>query len=49
MCSLKTMDKVGETATLEEVTTEGKKCKAMLFLLQADESRYGKLLNSTVV
>ena len=37
------MDKVGETATLEEVTTEEEKSKAMLFLLRVYESRYGKL------
>ena len=43
MCSLKTMAKEGEKATPKEVTTKEEKFKAMLFLLRADESRYGQL------
>ena len=34
------MDKIEETATPEEVTTEEEKFKAVLFLLREDESRY---------
>ena len=37
------MYKVGETDTTEEVMTQEYKFKAMLFFLQADESRYGQL------
>ena len=37
------MDKVGETDTPEEVTTEEEKSKAVLFFLRADESSHGKL------
>ena len=43
LCSVKTMDKVGETATSEEVTTVEEKFKAVLHLLLADEYIYGKL------
>ena len=43
MCSLKTMDRVRETVTPEEVTTEEEKFKAVLFLLWEDESNYVKL------
>ena len=43
ICCLKTMDKVGETATTEEVTKKYQTLDAMLFLLNADESIYGKL------
>ena len=41
--SLKNMDKVGDKATPEEVKTEEEKFKSILFLLRADESRYGQL------
>ena len=43
LCSLKNMDKVGETYTPEEVKTEEEQFKAMLFFLRAYEHRYGKL------
>ena len=43
LCSLKTMYKVGKTATLEEVKIKEENFKVMLFLLQSDESIYGKL------
>ena len=38
------MYKVGETYTPQKVTIEEGKIKARLFLIQADESIYGKLL-----
>ena len=37
------MYKSEATATTEEVTINQRNFKAMLFLLQSDESRYGKL------
>ena len=43
MCSFETMDKVVDTDTPEEVTTEEENFKAILFLLQAYGSRYGKI------
>ena len=39
LCSLKTLDKVGDTDTPEKVTTEEEKFKAVLFVLRTDEFR----------
>ena len=43
LCSLKNIDKVGETYTLEEVKNQEEKFNSILFLLQANESRYVQL------
>ena len=37
------MDKLGETIALEEVTTKEAKFKVTLFLIRADEYKYGQV------